>query len=72
MSHDPFTSVYEKGIAVCEPKIHTDTMVCRFKDEVFEMPTIRVHQHCFYNGYFHEIPIDKLRELEREEVARER
>ena len=69
MSHDPFVTVYDRGAAVCETDIRKDVMVCRFRDEVFEMPIVQIHPHVQYNGYFYEIPIDKLRELEREHAG---
>lgn len=56
-------SIYDQGIAVGDTNIKNDTMIFRFHDEVFELPARMVNPATTYNGYFHEIPIDKLREL---------
>ena len=61
MYHD----VYRSGRAVGEPNIVNDSMIFRFKEEVFEIPTALLPYNTF-NGYFHEIPIDELRKIEAE------
>lgn len=70
MSHEPFSSLYEHGFAYGASDIKTDTMIFSFKGEKFELPTSVVHPYTVYNGYFYEIPIDKLRELEREQTQK--
>lgn len=59
-----FDAVYESGRAVGDADIRNDTMVWRWKDEVFEVPLADLPAPSrLYNGYFYEIPIDKLREI---------
>lgn len=68
MSHEPFAALYERGFAYgCS---RDGTMFFQFKGEKFELPMSVVGHYAPYNGYFHEIPIDKLRELEREQTQK--
>ena len=60
-SFEPFSELYKKGIAVGSPDIKTDTVTFRFKDELFEIPTIDAHPLSEWNGYFVEADIKKLR-----------
>lgn len=66
--HEPFAALYERGFAYGWSK--GGTMFFQFKGEKFELPVSVAHPHAAYNGYFHEIPIDKLRELEREQTEK--
>lgn len=61
--YDIFDSVYEKGFAVGTGQVKTDTMLFRYRDEVFEFPTLLVHPMADWNGYFYEVPVEKLRAL---------
>lgn len=70
MSDEPFSALYEAGFAYGASDIKMDTMIFQFKSEKFELPTSVVHPYAAYNGYFYEIPIDKLRELEREQTQK--
>lgn len=69
MSHEQFAALYDRGMAVGESDIRTDSMKFNFRGEEFIFPTAKVAPYAFYNGYFYECPIDKLRELEREAVS---
>ena len=60
---DPYQAVYDRGIAVGKSDVRNDTMTFRWRDEVYEFPLLEVHPLAYYNGYFHEIPVEKLREL---------
>ena len=62
-SFEPFSELYKKGIAVGSPDIKTDTVTFRFKDELFEFPTVQIAGKSAYNGYFYEYPVKKLRKM---------
>ena len=64
---DSWTTIYNRGVAVGESNVRNDTMTFRFRDEVFELPALVAHPHTYFNGYFVEIPIEKLRELKAEQ-----
>ena len=70
MKHEVYASIYDAGIAVGDSNIKNDTMTFRFKSEVFELPARCFHGLDLWNGYFYEIPIDKLRELERQQTEK--
>ena len=59
-------AVYNRGIAIGVSDIKNDRMNFRFRDEIFEIPSIMAIPHSYFNGYWFEIHIDKLRELENE------
>ena len=59
---DPFTGVYERGAAVGHSDVKNDTMVFRFKGEVFELPSAKALEVAEWTGYFYEAPIERLRE----------
>lgn len=66
-SREPFSELYDAGIAVGDSDIRTDTITFHFKKEKFHFPTIAVIPHiATFNGYFYEADIDALRKLERE------
>ena len=60
---DSSETIYDSGRAVCESKIQTETMVCRFRDEVFEFPIGRTYGVVRFNGYFYEGDIEDIRRL---------
>jgi hypothetical protein len=66
---DPYAGVYERGIAVGHSDVKSDTMVFRFRDEKFELPSIDAMRVARYNGYFYEAHIDDLRRLETEKAG---
>ena len=60
--------IYARGHAVCHSNIRNDTMVCRFRDEVFEFPAMQlIPDIAVYNGYFHVADVEKLRALKSAE-----
>ena len=62
-----YDALYAKGIAVGESNIKADTLVFRWKDEVFEFPTVElIPGIAAYNGYFYEAKVERLRTLEKE------
>ena len=67
MSHDQFAALYERGMAVGQSNIKNETMDFRFRDETFTFPLLVVYP-VIENSHlgFYTVPIDKLRELERE------
>lgn len=67
MSNDRFQALYDRGIAVGQSDISTDTMFFRYGDEKWEFPTPKVSPFIENSGYgFYTAPVDRLRELERE------
>lgn len=53
-------------IAFGQPQIKTDTIVFRWKEEVYEFPCAEVvPDHATYNGYFYEAKVSSLRKLAR-------
>ena len=59
-----FEELYAKGIAVGESNIKADTLVFRYRDEVFEFPTgVLIPGVAGWNGYFYEAEVERLREL---------
>ncbi len=61
---DPYEGLFERGHAIGYPKISTDSVEFRFRDEWFEFPTIAVvGTIASHNGYFYVAPVKKLREL---------
>jgi len=59
-----FDAVYESGRAVGDTDIRNDTMIWRWKDEVYEVPLADLPSPAtLYNGYFYELPVEKLRRL---------
>ena len=62
-----YAALYARGIAVGESDIAHDILRFAFNDEIFEIPTMKAYPYVEWNQYFYVIPIDKLRELEREE-----
>jgi hypothetical protein len=64
MAVDSFLGVYDRGYAVGESNIKTDTMRFRFRDETFEFPASAVIPDiATYNGYFYEARVEDLRRL---------
>ena len=61
-----YASVYASGRAVGEENIRNDTMVWRYKNEVYEIPASRLNPARLYNGFFYEMPIKELRALAKE------
>ena len=68
MTWDVFQTVYERGAAVCQSDVKTDTVICRFKDEVFTFPADKAWRITHWNGYFMEADIDEVRKLEAEQA----
>ena len=63
MSYGMYKALYDSGRAIGEPDIKTDCMVFRFNDEVYEIPLSDINPWALHNGYFYEIPIERLRKL---------
>jgi hypothetical protein len=66
-----YDSLYERGIAVGSADIRNDTVLFRYRDEIFEFPTSKIYHMRFgpdegFNGYFYSIPVEKLRALKQE------
>ena len=62
---EPFSELYDAGIAVGRSDIRTDTIQFSYRKEQFDFPTIAVIPHIAkHNGYFYEADIDELRKLE--------
>ena len=53
---------FSKGKAVCEPRILTDTIFCRFREETFEFSSNEIVGHFSSVGQ-HGLPVRKLRML---------
>ena len=68
MSYGMYKQVYDSGRAVGEVDIRTDSMVFRYNDEVFEIPLSsgKINPYALHNGYFYEIPIERLRKIMKE------
>ena len=66
---DGFSAMYDRGRAYGVSHIKTDTMTFRFRDELFEFPTMKVHHLARYNGYFWEAEIGDIRKLKAELAA---
>ena len=66
---EPFAGLYDRGMAMGESSVKTDTMIFRFRRETFEFPTDKLTGVARYNGYFYEAPIDELRRLEAEAAS---
>jgi len=60
---DPDENVYKAGIAVGLPDIKNDEITFRFKKELFSIPTYDAVAISYFNGYFYEAKIAKLRAL---------
>lgn len=60
---EPYAALYEKGRAVGESNIRTETMTFRFRDEVFKFSTNELHGISKWNGFFYEAKVDDLRRL---------
>ena len=64
---------FSKGLAICETRILTDTLFCRFRDETFEFPSRSMigqimdytQKNFVFGGYLH-IKVSKLRKLSKE------
>lgn len=70
MSSDQFSALYERGFAVGQSDISRDEMTFRFRDETFTFPVFRIYQFVENSHLgFYTMPVDKLRELEREAVS---
>ncbi len=63
---DPYSALYERGVAVGSSDVQKDAMVFRFRDEVFEFPTLKAFHLARWNGYFYEASVDDIRKLEAE------
>ena len=62
-----YDALYAKGIAVGESNIKADTLVFRWKDEVFEFPTVAlIPGIAAYNGYFYEAEVERLRKMKEQ------
>ena len=59
-------AIFERGFAVGSPNVKDDTMSFRFREEVFEFPTLEVHRFAKWNGYWYEARIEDLRKLKAE------
>ena len=67
MSSDQFAALYERGMAVGQSDIKSDTITFTYRDEEFMFPTFNVYQFVEWTGLgFYVCPVDKLREVERE------
>ena len=66
---DSAATIYDAGRAVCQSDIKTQTMVCRFREEVWEFPIGRTYGVVRYNGYFYEADIDDIRKLAEDGTA---
>jgi len=67
---EQFGALYDKGIAVGHADIARDTVIYRFRDEIFEFPTHKVPRNFLnYNGYFYTAHVDDLRKLEAESAS---
>ena len=67
MPFDPHASIYAKGYAVGQPNIRDDTMTFRFEDETYGIPLNKIPNiSLLYDGYFYQMPIEKVRELAKE------
>lgn len=68
-----FEELYARGIAIGHADIKNDTVLYRYKDELFEVPTLEAHALKFldagenapygFNGYFYTAPIEELRKI---------
>ena len=55
-----------KQVAFGQPQIHTDTIIFRWKDEIFEFPCLTlIPQYAKYNGYFYEAKVSDLKKLKK-------
>ena len=64
----PLDGLYERGHAICHTDVRKDTIVCRFRDETFEFPAMKlIPGIAVYNGYFYVAEIEKLRALKSAE-----
>ncbi len=61
---------FSKGVAICENRILTDTLFCRFRDETFEFPsseliglTLGFYERDYVPGSPVQVKVAKLRKL---------
>ena len=57
--------IYKHGIAVGQTNIRTDSMILRWRDEVYEFPLTEALRVARYNGYWYEGKIKDIRKLAR-------
>jgi len=62
-----YEDLYAKGVAVGESDVVNDQIVFRFKEELFEVPTVSTVGIATYNGYFYTAKVDKLRGWEKKD-----
>ena len=62
-----YEDLYAKGVAVGESDVVNDQIVFRFKEELFEVPTVSSVGIATYNGYFYTAKVDKLRGWEKKD-----
>ena len=60
-----FESVYKQGLAIGGSYIRDDTVVLRYRDEVFEFPSAEVSDLLSANGTYYTAPVKKLRVLQK-------
>ena len=63
---DGHSALYERGMAYGAANIKTDTIIFRFKEEVFEFPLSVGWPIAHFNGYFYQASIDDVRKIEAE------
>jgi hypothetical protein len=61
-----FTLDYADGKAIGTDDIGKDTIVWRWKNEVYEIPAHKIDGPACYNGFYYVLPVDRVRELAKE------
>lgn len=58
--------LYRQGVAVGQSNIRNDAITFRWRDEVYEFPTIEALRVAKYNNYFYVAKVKALRKLYKE------
>jgi len=58
-----YERLFERNVAVGQSEISTDTLLFRFREEIYSVPTISTVGIATFNGEFYTAKVDKLRTL---------
>ena len=67
VTQSAYEELFAKGVAVGMSDVFNDQIVFKFKEEVFEVPTVSSVGIATYNGYFYTAKVDKLRGWEKKD-----
>lgn len=58
-----FEALFDRNVAVGESEIHSDSVIFRWRDEIWTVPTISTVGIATFNGNFYTAKVDKVRAL---------